>query len=65
VHEKAHVGVVRIDVKVVNALRVDQRCATLNAMYDVAFGEQQLGEIGSILARATLSPLGGSGGFIV
>lgn len=40
---------VRVLVQVVNAIGVEQRGATLDAVNNIAFLEQKLGEIGSIL----------------
>ena len=39
------------DDEVVDALGVDQRCAPLHAMDDVALRQQKLGEIAAVLAR--------------
>jgi hypothetical protein len=50
VHEKPHVLAVRVDIKVVDALSIDQRGPALHAMHDIALLQQQFREIGAILA---------------
>src|SRR5262249_50715971 len=42
--------VVRILVEVVDAIGIEERAAPLDAVHHVALGEQQLGEIGAVLA---------------
>jgi len=50
VQDQAPVGLVRVLVQVVDALRVEARGAALDAVHLVALGEQELGEVGAILA---------------
>src|SRR5205814_8884950 len=50
VQDQAAVLVVRVLVQVIDALGVDERGAPLDAMHHVALGEQELGEIGAVLA---------------
>ena len=50
VQEKFGVLDVRIDIQVIDALGVERRRAAFDAMHDVAFRQQQFGEIGAILA---------------
>ena len=50
VQEEADVGLVRVVVEVVHAPGVERRGASLDAVHDVALGEQQLGEKRAVLA---------------
>ena len=50
VHEEAHALLVGVDVEVVDALGVEGARAALHAVDDVALLEQQLGEVGAVLA---------------
>jgi hypothetical protein len=53
VHEKTGIVLVRILVKVIDALCIKGRRTPFNAMDPVALGEEQLREISAILARHT------------
>ena len=48
--DEARVRVVRVLIEVVYARGVEERGAALNSVNYVAFGEEQLCEIGSVLA---------------
>jgi hypothetical protein len=66
VQDEAAIGIVRILVEMIDALRIDERGAALDAVHDVALAEQELGEVGAVLAgdagdQATLAVI--SGGF--
>ncbi len=50
VQEEARLVLVRVDVEMVDAGGVERRRAPLDAVHDVALGEQELGEIGAVLA---------------
>jgi hypothetical protein len=50
VEDEAAVRFVRILVEMVDAVGVEQRSATLDAMHFVALVEQELGEVGTVLA---------------
>jgi hypothetical protein len=45
-----HAGFVRVAVQVVDAVGVEERRAALDAVHLVALVEQELGEIGAVLA---------------
>jgi hypothetical protein len=45
-----HLGLVRVAVQVVDAVGVEERRAALDAVHLVALVEQELGEIGAVLA---------------
>ena len=49
VEKKTAVGNVRVFVQMVDALRVQQRAAALDAVYFVSLGEKEFGEVGAIL----------------
>jgi hypothetical protein len=48
--EEIHVALVRIAVKMVNALGVEKRAPPLDAVDFIAFIEKQFGEIGAVLS---------------
>jgi hypothetical protein len=48
----------RIDIKVVDARRVERRRPPLHAMHIVGLGEQELGQIRAILARGARNERG-------
>ena len=50
VQDEIAVADVRVLVQVVDAIRVERRRAALDAVDDVAFAEQQFGQIGAVLA---------------
>ena len=50
VQEQAHVALVRILVQVVDAVGVEDRGAALDAVHLVALAQQQLGQVGAVLA---------------
>ena len=50
VQDEAAIGLVRILVEVVDPVGVEQRGAALDAVHLVAFAEQELGEVGAVLA---------------
>ena len=50
VQDEADVPLVRILIEMVDALGVERRRAALDAVHDVALGEQEFGEIGAVLA---------------
>jgi len=43
-------SLVRIRIDVIETIRVESRCPADDAMHLIPFGEQELGEVGSILA---------------
>ena len=47
---KPYVFVVRIFIQVVDALRIEERAAALDAMDFVAFAEEEFGEVGAVLS---------------
>ena len=51
VQEEFDVLDMRIDVEMIDALGIERRRAALDAVHDIALCEQQLGEIGAVLAR--------------
>ena len=50
VQDERAAALVRILVQVVDALGVEQRRAALDAVHHVALAEQELGEVGAVLA---------------
>jgi hypothetical protein len=48
---QADIGFVRILVKMIDPIGIEQRGATLDAMHLVAFGKQQFRKVCAILAR--------------
>ena len=50
VEEEARRGLVRVDVKMIDPLRVEGRSSALNAMNDIIFFEQEFGKVTAVLA---------------
>jgi hypothetical protein len=50
VQEEVRLSLVRILVQVVNPSGVERGSTALHAMHNIAFGQKQLGEIGTVLA---------------
>jgi hypothetical protein len=50
VQRHAHTVLVRITIEMIDALGVEQRGTTFDAVHVVAFSQQQFGEIGAVLA---------------
>ena len=50
VQQHLHLGVVRVPIKMIDAVRIKGRGATLDAVHLVAFLQQKLRQVGSVLA---------------
>jgi hypothetical protein len=48
---EADILVVRILVKVINAIGIEGRCAAFDTMHAISLAEQELGKIGTVLPR--------------
>ena len=60
VEDEAAVRLVRVLVEMVDAVGVEQRTAALDAVDDVALGQQEFGQVGAVLA----GDAGDQGGFV-